>query len=238
MLNLFKKKPIIEFYTHPDHYNVVPEPKSASKFVPEWFKKIPLEMNSKDEFGAPAMTAKKCLPLLDAMTYGYTITLSSDVRIETNGDCSIIKASNSPGVKAVEFHNIEQVGGKTGPGFPAHPVKFINPWVIKTAPGWSTLVLPPINHFNPNFTCLAGLVDTDKYPKEINFPAIWHTSNFNDTIKAGTPLVTVFPIKRNTFDKNPLIRKMLDKEFKEISRIHRVQQSRSHYYTQELRETR
>jgi hypothetical protein len=85
---------------------------------------------------------------------------------------------------------------------------------------------------------LAGLVDTDKYAKEINFPAVWHTPNFDGTIKAGTPLVTVFPIKRNTFDKNPLVRKMTDAEFKEIERIRKVQRTRNSYYSKELREPR
>jgi hypothetical protein len=238
MLKFFNK-PIIEFYTHPDLHGIVPEPKSASKFIPEWFKKIPTETaEGKDSFGNPSMTAKRCLPLLDAMSLGYTITLAGDTRFLVNEDCSSIEIKNPPQFKTAEFHSIDQVGGKTAPGFPAPPVKFINPWVIKTAPGWSSLILPPINAFNPHFTCLAGLVDTDKYPKEINFPAIWHTPNFDGSIKAGTPLVTVIPIKRSTFKSNPIIRQMTDMEFADISRIDRIQQSRIHYYTKELRETR
>ena len=238
MLNLFKKQPIIEFYCHPRMHNVVPEPKAASKYIPPWFKKIPMDLSSRGEFGGPGPSAKRCIPLLDVMSYGYTLTLAADTHFITNDNCSIIKVTNSPELKTVEFHTIEQLGEHTAPGFPAPPVKFINPWVIKTAPGWSTLVLPPINHFNENFTCLAGLVDTDKYAKEINFPAVWHTPNFDGTIKAGTPLVTVFPIKRNTFDKNPLVRKMTDVEFKEIERIRKVQRTRNSYYSKELREPR
>lgn len=238
MLNLFKKKPVIEFYCHPDVYGVIPEPRPAAKYVPEWFKKIPQELNTKDRFQNPAMTAKKCLPLLDAMTLGYVIPLAGDTRIKTNADCSIIKADNPPAFPTVEFHSIDQLGGKSAPGFPAPPIKFINRWVIKTAPGWSVLILPVINHLQTDFTCLAGVVDTDKYPKEINFPAVWHTPNFDGSLKAGTPLVTVIPFKRNSWPKDPVVRAMSDSEFKEIGRIDRVQGSRNSYYTKELREPR
>ena len=238
MLDFLKQKPIIEFYTHPDMHGVIPVPKSAGKCIPDWFKKIPQELHTKDRFNNPAMTAKKCLPLLDAMTLGYVIPLAGDTRIKTNHDCSMIKADGPPNFKTVEFHSVDQIGGKSGPGFPAPPVKFINRWVIKTRPGWSVLILPVINDINNHFTCLAGVVDTDKYPKEINFPAIWHTPNFEGSFKAGTPLVTVIPFKRNSFPKDPIIRKMTDAEFKEIGRIDRVQGSRISYYTKELRDPR
>ena len=111
--------------------------------------------------------------------------------------------------------------------------------MIKTAPGWSTLFLPLINDIhNKNFTCLSALVDTDTYHKEINFPAIWHTKNFDDILPAGTPLVVAIPIKRNTFKKEPIIRTMTRQEFKRVDNIKKMQSTRRHVYTQELREPR
>jgi hypothetical protein len=236
---LFAKKPIIEFFCHPNLKGVIPEPRPASKHIPEWFKSIPQTSTDKrDTFGNPAMTAKKCLPMLDAMSLGYIIPLACDLRVVTNNDCSMINITNSPEITGAEFHNIEQLGGKTGPGFPAPPVKFINYWVIKTRPGWSTLVMPLINGDNPNFTCLSGLVDTDRYVKEINFPAIWHTPNFDDRLPAGTPLVVVIPVKRSAIPKKPSVRDMTDAEFKEVEIVRKKQQSRTHVYTSELREPR
>ena len=236
MLSIFKKKPVIEFYCHPNLHGVVPEPKPAAKYIPDWFKRIPQYIpEKKDMFNNPVMTAKKCMPLIDAMSYGYVIPLSGDTRIITNKDCSIISVTNPPEFKTVEFHTNDQIGGKTAPGFPSNPIKFLNPWVIKTAPGWSTLILPLTNDFESPFTCLSGLVDTDNYPKEINFPAIWNKGDFNDSLPAGTPLVVAIPIKRNAFPKSPVVRKMTDEEFTEIGRINKVQNSRSHYYTNELR---
>lgn len=234
----FRKKPIIEFYCHPEHYGVIPEPKPAAKYVADWFKKIPPVMEGRDPFGAKSMTAKKCLPLLDAMTLGYVIPLQADLHVITNEDRTRIEITSSPGIRIAEFHDLKQLGEKTAPGFPTSPIKFVNYWVIKTAPGYSTMIMPLVNSFDKHFTCLSGLVDTDRYPKEINFPAAWHTPNFDDTIPAGTPLVVVFPIKRKDIPKEPTIRKMTDKEFKHIDQIKKKQDSRHHVYTQELREPR
>lgn len=242
MINLFKKKqPVIEFYCHPSYYGVIPEPKPAAKHIPDWFKKIPIFVEGeRDNFGGKSMSAKKCIPMLDAMSLGYVIPLQGDLGIQTNEDCSEIRVSDNPTVKLAEFHNIKQLGEKTAPGFPAPPLKFINHWVIKTAPGWSSLIIPLINALDKpkHFTCLSGLVDTDTYPKEINFPAIWHTPNFDDVLPAGTPLVLVIPIKRDSAPSKPVVRSMTDKEFQHIELLRRKQDSRLHVYTNELREPR
>jgi hypothetical protein len=228
---------IIKFYCIPELEDILIEPKPAIKCLPDWFKIIPPHLpDSKDEFQAPAMTAKKCFPLIDAMSLGYTIVTSGDIRIEVNHDGSAITTHNPPQLICVEWHNVKQIGGQTAPGYPADPIKFINWWIVETAPGWSTLFIPPINHFNPLFTCLGGLVDTDKYPKEVNFPAIWHKTDYEATIPAGTPLVTAIPIKRNSFPKKPVISKITPSKHRHLEKMRRIQSVRSHYYTSELRE--
>ena len=238
-LKLWFKNDVIEFYCHPDYYGVIPEPVQASKRIPDWWKKLPhTHEGPRDTYGSTPMTAKKCMPLQDVMGLGYIIPLQGDVQVITNHDRSIIKAINPPSMKIAEFHDIVQAGGKTSPSYPTNPIKFLNYWVVKTAPGWSTMFIPPINHFNPHFTCLGGLVDTDRYPKEVNFPAMWHTANFDDKIPAGTPLVQVIPIKRDGFPKQPKIRDMTAQEFKQIDNIAKAQHSRSSYYTKELRAPR
>ena len=239
MFNIFKKKPIIEFYCHPNFEGIIPEPKPASKFIPEWYKSIPPTLDTKDHQNRPNLTAKKCLPMIDAMTAGYVIPLAGDLGLKSSEDCNTIEVFNPPEIRLADFHSLHQLGPKA-PGMPAPPVKFINPWIIKTAPGWSTLIIPLVNSSleNPHFTCLGGLVDTDKYAKEINFPAIWHTPNFDDYIPAGTPLVVVIPVKRDAITNSSLVRSMTKKEFTNIEEIRKKQVSRVHVYTQELREKR
>lgn len=238
MWNPFKRSPVMEFYCHPDNHGIFPEPKPAAKFIPEWFKKVPQRMEERDGFGAKTLTIKQCMPVLDAMSLGYVIPLCGDVSINTNSDLTRIEATSGTGYNFVEFHDIKQVGERTAPGFPAPPIKFVNPWVIKTKPGWSTWVLPLTNQFGQHFTCMSGLVDTDRYPKEINFPAIWHTPNFDDVLPAGTPLVVVVPIKRSVVPSKPTVRKMSENEFQKIDRLRKMQENRRNVYTKELREPR
>ena len=239
----WKKTPIIEFFCHPDFEDVIPKPTAAGKNIPNWFKKLPMEVDVleknhlQQEVKSSILTAKACLPLLDAMTLGYTIPLCGDLRIVTNHDCSQILLKDPKLFTIAEFHDSSQIGGQNAiKKNNGNPIKFVNRWIIKTAPGWSTLFIPPINSFeNPHFTCLSGFVDTDKYPKEINFPAVWHTPDFNGIISAGTPLVTAIPIKRETIVNSVNIRKMNLKDMKIIETMTKIQQSRDHYYTKELR---
>lgn len=241
MFNFLKKKetPVIEFYCHPNYHGIIPEPRPANKHVPDWFKSIPPTLKTRDHNNRDNLTAKKCMPMLDAMTLGYVIPLCGDLGVKTSDDCNQIEVFNPNEIKLAEFHNLEQLGPKA-PGMPAPPVKFINHWIIKTAPGWSTLIMPLVNNSltNPNFTCLSGLVDTDNYPKEINFPAVWHTPNFDGYLPAGTPLVLAIPVKRDSVPRDCTVRPMTTEEFNDIEGIRKKQNTRLHVYTNELREKR
>jgi Family of unknown function (DUF6065) len=238
MFSLFKKKPVIEFFCREDLYGVIPEPIPAYKNIPDWWKKLSQTHDGRDHFGSPSMTAKKCLPLLDAMSYGYIIPLQGDLQVITNSDKTIMKIIEPPMLKVAEYHSLEQVGGKSAPGYPLKPIKFINNWCVKTAPGWSTLFISPLNRLGEPFTCLSGLVDTDKYYKEVNFPAIWHAADFDDKLPAGTPLVLAIPVKRDNFPKSPVVRAITKEEEIDLAKMHKTQNSRSSYYTRELRDPR
>lgn len=240
--NMFKmfQSDVIEFYCHPMFADVIPEPRSASKFLPDWFKNLSptceRDVNDRDHFGNFPMSAKKCLPMLDAMSCGYVIPLAGDIHIRSNHDNTQIQVTNPPDLKLCEFHSSAQLGGSHKLGIDhGDALKFINYWTIKTAPGWSTLFLPILNHFDVPFRCLSGLVDTDAYPKIVNFPAVLTVYDADFTLPAGTPLVTAIPVKRNSFPKKPKIRKPTKKELKEIENIQRIQNLRSHYYTHTLR---
>lgn len=228
---------IMEFFCQEKHYGVIPPPVPAFKHIPNWWKKIPdtYEDAGRDKIGGGfPFTAKKCMPLLDAQSFGYIIPLQGDLGVLSNIDRSIIKVNDPPFFHLAEFHHRGQIGGFGG----ADAIKFLNYWTIKTKPGWSTLFVPPINAFNPDFTCLSGLVDTDRYVKEVNFPALWHTPNFDGTLKAGTPLVTAIPVKRDSVSRKPRTRIMTPKEAKNLQKMMDIQFSRLSYYSNELREKR
>lgn len=113
MFKLFKKTPIIEFYCTEDDFGVLPPPKESTKFIPEWYKRIKPTLDKKeikpDMFGQPTMTAKKCNPLLDAMSLGWIIPTWADVTIKTSESGKLIDKFNEPNGKVIDFHEPRQV---------------------------------------------------------------------------------------------------------------------------------
>lgn len=236
--------PLIEFYCEPHLWDVIPKPVPAYKKIAEWFGKIPPHLKleegaPRDAFGQAVMTAKKCLPLLDGMSLGYVITTAADFTIRTGPKGSDLVDLLSPNIfNMASTHNIIQLGGANNSPTGKRPaVKFHNPWVVKTRPGWSTLFVPVLNQMDKRFTCLAAAVDTDTYPKQVNFPAVFHLDNFDELIPAGTPLVVAIPYRRQSVERGINVRPMTMAEVDEINRMARTQESRSHYYTSELRES-
>lgn len=197
----------IEFYiSNEEIYNSIPHPKPASKFIPSWYKKLDANLGDPNTVGS----IKKCMPFLDSLTSGYIIPLWHDIhfktyidenygpRIEFNWPISLHSK------KAVDHHNVDQIEGSdiSQTTFGQSPLKFVNPWIIKTPPGYSCLFVQPLNHYNDNFELISAIVDTDTFTSNIHFPFVWHKNNFNDIVERGTPLVQVIPFKREEWASN------------------------------------
>lgn len=234
LISIFKS-PIIEFLTTEEHADILIPPGPANKFIPDWYKAIPaIDKSSRDHKGAFAMTAKKCLPMLDSMTYGYIIPLSGDVHIRTNEDASLLDITQNPYVKLTEEHHKNQVG----PAFPfskKHIIKFLNHFVIKTPPGYSCLFTSPINHIEPRFSVFGAIVETDMYDSEINFPACWLAGNYDDTLSAGTPIVQCIPFKRSNTINKFKVRPFTADESKKREITKMRQGNQSSYYVNNIR---
>jgi hypothetical protein len=234
LLSIFKT-PLIEFLATEEHIDILIPPSPAGKFIPDWFKDIPAySKTTRDGSGAFTMNAKKCLPMIDALTHGFIIPLAGDVHIRTNEDASLIDITQNNYIQLTEEHDQEQVG----PSFPfkgKHLVKFINPFVIKTPPGYSCLFVSPINHLENRFLTLGAVVDTDKYDTQINFPVVWMANNFDDILPAGTPIIQCIPFKRNTIINKYKIREFnrVEERLKDKTRLR--QNNLSSYYVKNLR---
>lgn len=161
-------------------------PRPASKFLPEWFKKLP-GVNEGVE------TVKKCMPFLDSVTSGYMIVLSADVYFDGNGLQQIAKN------KTVLTHHESQISGMPlPPEYSTQPYKWINYFLAKTPRGYSTLFTHPMNRVDLPFYTLSGVVETDKFELPINFP-FFIRSDFRGIIPAGTPIAQALPFKRDNW---------------------------------------
>lgn len=161
-----------------------PPPTPSSKTLPEWYAKLP--------HGATfdARTIKACVPFMDAMTAGFVIPCPTDIIVKN--DPSDKSKAVFLGLEAIiESHRPEQVSGAPTP----NPMKFTNPWLIKTEPGVSCLFKQPELRGLP-FRVFEAIVDTDTYPNRVNFPFALADPKWRGIIHKGTPMVQVIPFRR------------------------------------------
>lgn len=187
----------------------VPEefaPKPATSFVPDWYKNMESYMGGEKKptgEGQTTGTLKRCMPVFDVITQGYIITTYVDIFVsqkeqpDANGELKGIPWYEWPSFGPIQFHPIEQAPthpAKNGAPYP----KVINPWGIKTPPGYSTMFMAPVHRDNV-FTILPGVVDTDTYTAPVNFPGVLTDVKFKGLIPAGTPIVQVIPFQRESW---------------------------------------
>jgi hypothetical protein len=166
-----------------------PEPHPAVQDTPAWLREMPASAVGADGMGW--RTVKKCPPFIDAVTSGYIIPLVADVHFRM-GDKSLEYECS---LQIVENHPLAQLRGTPFQGLPA--VKFLNPWIIKTPPGYSCFFTQPVNRLDVPFYILSGIVETDSYYNEINFPSVsMMRPGMSITLKKGTPIAQVFPFRR------------------------------------------
>jgi hypothetical protein len=185
----------------PEEYYPVP----ASKMIPDWYKDLESytggEKRPNGNAGTTA-TAKRCMPIFDAITGGYIISTHTDLWVSQkeneNGRFQPYYEWSYFG--AIDFHAKGQL-----PNYPdgvghedAYP-KWINAWAIKTPPGYSTLFISPLHRETP-IIMLPGIVDTDTYHAPVNFPFILRDSKMDGLIPAGTPICQVIPFKRDPWE--------------------------------------
>jgi len=208
----------IEFSTHEDYFSLKEDYPIPAKFnIPEWYKKLEHTILNK--------TVKGCMPFLDTLTSGYLLKMPQDFYLRHNVDnknekgeefkdslqtfglhdqSQLLHAKNINLNSGVDIHIIKQVEGspfiEKNKNLPFY--KIINPWKIKTPKGYSCLFVSPLNNSDDRFSIIPGIVDTDTFPNEINFPIIINGDKYpvlETIIKKGTPYVQIIPFKRDSW---------------------------------------
>ncbi len=186
-------------FTNTSVFEDMDKPQPASKFIPEWYKNMESYIGGEKKPGGGAnktvSTIKKCLPVFDAITSGYIITLPADVYVSIKDGIQYFEWSN---FGLVEFHPVVQAPEHPARNEHAYP-KWMNPWGVKTPNGYSTLFVQPF-HRPSVFTILPGVVDTDTYSAPVNFPFVINDPKFEGMIPKGTPIVQCIPIKRESWN--------------------------------------
>jgi hypothetical protein len=229
---MFNKE--IEFSAHEDYFNLKEDYPTPIKInIPEWFKKL--------EHDSINMTVKGCMPFLDTLTSGYLFKMPQDFLLKHNVDNvdnegkkikdsyqkfslhdvgAVLKAKHVNLNSGCDFHGIHQLKGspyvEKNKNLPFY--KILNPWKIKTPKGYSCLFVPPLNNADDRFSIIPGIVDTDIFPNEVNFPIVINGDKYpvlETIIKKGTPYVQIIPFKRDSWKMSIKSRKQ-----KEVQNSH------------------
>lgn len=194
----------IKFFTSHEQLKETLPPVPASKFWPKWFKDQSTG-NFNTETRQGINTVKSCPAMLDVLNMGYVIPLWSDFKlIRTENDIGWISPNSN--IFPITTHPEEQIDAYPfGPNTFKGTVKLINPWKVRTSPGYSCMFVSPYYHKNDNLEVLVGSIDTDRYHEaHVN---TFLTSELNQEIKLnyGMPLVQVIPYKREKFKMETLV---------------------------------
>jgi hypothetical protein len=208
----------IEFSAHEDYFSLKEDYPIPTKLnMPEWYKKLEHNLFNK--------TVKGCMPFLDTLTFGYLLKMPQDFHVRHNIDNKnekgdkfkdsfqtfglhqyqpILHAKNINLNSKFDGHYMSQLEGSSliekNKNLPFY--KILNPWKIKTPKGYSCLFVPPLNNSDDRFSIISGIVDTDTFPNEINFPIVINGDKYpilETTIKKGTPYVQIIPFKRDNW---------------------------------------
>lgn len=177
---------------------VVPYPKPAKNYIPDWFKDIKSDVSYlkfKDNF-VSNKTAKMCMPFMDSFLTGYIQESWTDIYINPleNGTVEYNYAS----LPKIMSHR-EKTTVNVKEMFYDIEFTWIEQWIPKLPKGYSMLYIHPLNRsFDLPFYSLSAVVDSDKYYHSFNgnYP-FYIKKHFSGLIPAGTPLYQMIPIKRD-----------------------------------------
>lgn len=230
-MSLVNKTNKIEFWIEEHLYDVIEHPTPALKNIPEWYKKAPRYFSADQNVGyglrdqgfgsEPKGTYKSCMPFLDALQMGYTITLWQDLVYEKKFGkihFSWHMAFNEGRPPFVE-HSMAQSQGVPiiDDGVIKNFVKFESPWKVVTPPGYSILMVPCLNHFEKRFFIASGVVESDDYLGGLGVPCVWLDTDLEEgevrVLPKGTPLAQIIPFRREDY-KMEVVKMDKKKEYK------------------------
>jgi hypothetical protein len=217
--------PLIQFHAIEKDY--LPAPYPAARALPDWLKQMAGGVQVPGMRGT-MHTVKQCPPFLDAMMSGYILPLCGDVHFSMN-ESSGLTFDCPNGDTAIETHHAAQVAGS--PWAQAMVIKFMNPWVVVTPAGYSTLFVAPLNQEPIPFRILAGVVDTDTFYQPVNFPAVCEMARGSSCVlRRNTPLVQAIPFKRENWQSQigHADAQRLEDFSRDISQSHHVYREQYH----------
>lgn len=202
----FFKKPKFEFYTNnPAALKYYPV-QSTTHELPKMLKKVKkIETET---------SIRKCPGIVDYNKMGYVVYTWQDIEIETenNGevfqwktplninDFEVKTEINGPPLSEVMYMRPELFYDYfPRPNTLKCVLKINTPWSVKMPKGYSLIYAPLWYDNETRFSVIPGIFNSPEH-NYLNIQIYWHVLGGKETIKAGTPLVRLIPIRNEQFD--------------------------------------
>lgn len=202
-----KKKNIIEFYPIDEYvikYSDAPQP-SVHSNIPEWLK-------NKDKYiygnkfisnnGETNLSVRSCIPFLESLTAGYTISLYCDIQVRMENGKHVISWNGKSFPAPVGPRPDNEINGPSFPkvdGYDLARFSWRPAWCVKTPQGYSSYFIHPLNRVDLPFYTLGGTMDTDKWGDAGNHPFLIK-EGWEGIIEKGTPIIQIVPFKRENWN--------------------------------------
>lgn len=200
----------IEFISKSPQASMFP-PKPAKYCLPQWYKDMSTKVEdveytadyvNANNLPQTIYTVKRCVPFQDFLLTGYMIFFFSEILISERTEneyksFSWATPSDYRG-KIFGMHPYGQCPVQFN-GYKKDYVKFFSGFGIKTPPGYSTLILPPVYQESENFTLFPAIVDTDTYHDQIGIIGYLKNEVGHLKVETGKPMCLVIPFKRDNW---------------------------------------
>jgi hypothetical protein len=142
-------------------------PTPAKKAFPEWLHAMQPEPYGKY---VGKRTIKACPPVTDMCSMGYLLPLWFEFYLKWNNESGAYIHTDrlsTSGMPAITNHHPEQYASTYFRNYSVF--KLTSPWVIKTPPGTSIMIIPPVYRNDCPFEVMPAVIDTDSYQGTFSF---------------------------------------------------------------------
>jgi len=205
--------PTIEFTAYSEETVRDFKPVLAKNIIPDWWKRMRI-MDFAN--GNTNHSIRSCPAMDDWLKSGWIIVSTRDmlvlcgndrddddatcfqtVDLDQKGYQSIASSRSHP---VAQYHNVfEYLKNGDNPTNIRDAFKMRAPWNVATPEGYSVFYLDPFLFQNEHFAVWQGIIDSDKFNKNMdNSQIIFYPKvNHSFVIPKGTPLVQIIPFKRD-----------------------------------------
>jgi hypothetical protein len=171
----------------------------AKTVVPSWYKKAKPVLEDAPTPLRKSNTIKKCVPFLEALTFGYMLPLPVDLHVTQVDGLAFVEWPLGMEPDPVHFRDASIFQGFPVPsGYEETYPAWFTGNSLELPPGYSALVTHPLNRFDLPFLTLSGVIDSGIL-FEGNLP-FFIKKGFEGLIPKGTPIAQVLPFKTDNWE--------------------------------------